>query len=190
MLVFFISQRNIRGSRVGSRGSWHTPLENKKKYIWFLSNTGPDPLKITNLPSQHSMLGHHRPANETPFKWRFHWRADDGPLIMVFESSLPSSTKKTVKIGPPLTKLSGSAHEKAYDEGTLSIAHFTGNFLFTWKFFMLHVVCWFFSKLSFLKNSSRITIRVSNSLDPDQAWGPTLFRVWSGSQLFEKVRWH
>ena len=44
------------------------------------------------------------------------WRADGGPLLLVFESSLPSSIKKTktnsnvVKVGPPLTKLSGSAH--------------------------------------------------------------------------------
>ena len=40
----------------------------------------------------------------------FHWRADDGPLIVVFGSSLPSSTKKNfVKVGL-LTKLSGPAH--------------------------------------------------------------------------------
>ena len=35
------------------------------------------------------------------------------PLIVVFGSSLPSSKKKkknVVKVGPPLTKLSGSAH--------------------------------------------------------------------------------
>ena len=59
----------------------------------FLSNTGPDPLNITNLPSQHSMLGHHRHASDMPFKWRF-----AGPLNIlwypVFGSSLPSSTKK------------------------------------------------------------------------------------------------
>ena len=29
------------------------------------------PCKTTKLPSQHSMLGHHRPSSETPFKWRF-----------------------------------------------------------------------------------------------------------------------
>ena len=46
------------------------PLENYKN-IGFLSNTGPDPLKITKLPIQHSMLCHYRPASETPFKWRF-----------------------------------------------------------------------------------------------------------------------
>ena len=46
------------------------PLENYKNK-GFLGNTGPDFLKITKLPSQHTMLGHHRPASETPFKWRF-----------------------------------------------------------------------------------------------------------------------
>ena len=51
-------------------GGPYSPLKNHKN-IGFLSNTGPDPLKITKLLSQHSMLGHHRPASETPFKWRF-----------------------------------------------------------------------------------------------------------------------
>ena len=31
--------------------------------------TGPDPLE--NNKAKLSMLGHHRPANETPLKWRF-----------------------------------------------------------------------------------------------------------------------
>ena len=37
------------------------------------------------------------------------WRADDGPLKVGLESSLPSSTLKTnvVKVGSPLTKLLG-----------------------------------------------------------------------------------
>ena len=34
-----------------------TPPEKSLKNIEFLSNTCPDPLKITKLPSQHSMLG-------------------------------------------------------------------------------------------------------------------------------------
>ena len=56
----------------GSRGGTgvQTPPEKSRK-LGFLSNTGPDPLKTTKLPSQHSMLGHHRHASETPFKWRF-----------------------------------------------------------------------------------------------------------------------
>ena len=41
------------------------------KFIGFPCNTGPDPLEITKLPSQHSTVGHYRPASETPFQWRF-----------------------------------------------------------------------------------------------------------------------
>ena len=48
-----------------------TPPLKKSQNIGFLINTGPDPLKITKPSSQHSMLGHHRHASETPFKWRF-----------------------------------------------------------------------------------------------------------------------
>ena len=47
----------------------------------------------------------------------FCWRSNDGLLIVIFGSSLSSSikekqNKKHVKDGPPLTKLSGFAHEK------------------------------------------------------------------------------
>ena len=77
------------------------------------SNTGPDSLKIAKLPSQHSMEGHHRHANETPIM-AFRWCADNGPLIVVLGSSIPSSTKKkVVEVRPHLTKRSGSAHAKA-----------------------------------------------------------------------------
>ena len=54
----------------GGGGGSGPPLENYKN-IGFLSNTGPDSLKITKLPIQHSMFGHYRHASETPFKWRF-----------------------------------------------------------------------------------------------------------------------
>ena len=46
----------------------------------FLRNTGPDPLKITKLPSHRSLLGHHR--------------LDDGPLLVVFGSSPLIKKKK------------------------------------------------------------------------------------------------
>ena len=62
------------------------PLENYKN-IGFLSNTGPDPLKITKLPIQHSIFGHHRPASKVPFK-----RVIDHPLCGIW-------------ILPPLIKL-------------------------------------------------------------------------------------
>ena len=50
----------------GDRVSGHPHLKNHKN-IEFLSNR-PDPLKFSKLPSQHSTLGHHRHARETPFK--------------------------------------------------------------------------------------------------------------------------
>ena len=51
----------------GDRGSGPPPLKNHKN-IQLLSNTGPDPLEFSKLPSQHSTSGHHRHASETPFK--------------------------------------------------------------------------------------------------------------------------
>ena len=96
----------------GKHGTPTPPLKNHKN-IGFLSNIGPNPRKITKLPNQLSMFGQHRHASETPFKWRFAGWADDGPHIVVFGSSFPSSKykqQKKVKVRPPLTKLSGSAH--------------------------------------------------------------------------------
>ena len=73
------------------------PLKNHKT-VGFLSNTGPDPLKITKLPSQHPMLGHL-------------WPTFSGIWI---PTRLPSLTKKNpnkhVRVEPPLTKFSGSPH--------------------------------------------------------------------------------
>ena len=53
-----------------------------------LSNTRSNPLKFSEQPSQHSTLGHHRHASETPFK-AFRWRGDDCPLLVIFGYSLP-----------------------------------------------------------------------------------------------------
>ena len=64
-----IGKISMCGSRRGTGGP--DPSFKNIKNIGFLSNTGPDPLKITRLPILHSMLGHHQPASETPFKWRF-----------------------------------------------------------------------------------------------------------------------
>ena len=96
-----------------------TPLKNHKniKNIGFLSNTGLDPLKITKLPFNV------RPTSarqRNAIKMAFRCWTDDGPLIVVIGSFLPSSTQKNkkqkqkknvVKVGPPLAKLSGSAHD-------------------------------------------------------------------------------
>ena len=55
------------------------------------------------------MLGHHRPASEKAIKMAFCWRADDGPLLVVFRSLTTKSPKKT-QSWTPSEKLSGSAH--------------------------------------------------------------------------------
>ena len=63
---------------VGGQGV-RTPLK-IHKIIGFPSNIDPGPLKITKLPSQHSMVGHNRHASETPFQWRF----AGGPMMANF----------------------------------------------------------------------------------------------------------
>ena len=68
-----ISVYNVRShARIqrGGQGVRTPPPPPKKNHIniEFLGNTGPDPQEFTKLPSQHSTLGHHRHASETPFK--------------------------------------------------------------------------------------------------------------------------
>ena len=86
--AFSPSQNHARIQREGGSGG-------PAKAIEFLSNREPDPWKTIKLPSQHSILGHHRPASETPFKWRF----AGGPMmppppLVVIRYSLPPSTNK------------------------------------------------------------------------------------------------
>ena len=76
----------------GGQGVW-TPLKNHKN-IGFPSNTGLDPLK------NHKAT---KPAfNVEPSSTRqqnaFRWQADEGPLLVQFGSSFPSSKKKIKKI--------------------------------------------------------------------------------------------
>ena len=62
------------GTRGEDRGPDPTRPVMNHKFIGFLGNTGPELLinhKATNIPSQNSMLCHHRHASEMPFKWRF-----------------------------------------------------------------------------------------------------------------------
>ena len=72
----------MRGSR-GVGGGAETPWKITKLY-GSLAILVCIAWKITKIPSQHSMFGHHKPAIET-----FCWRADDGPLLVVFGSTLP-----------------------------------------------------------------------------------------------------
>ena len=88
----------------GGEQGVQTPLENYQN-IGFLRTIGPDPLKITKLPIQHSMLGHHPPVSETPFKWCF-----AGGLLMAPHSGIwilppliylkKKKKKKTSKLDP------------------------------------------------------------------------------------------
>ena len=101
---------------VGGGGVWQgvrtTPPPEQSQT--FSGNTGSDPLKnrsyqasiqcrvtIGTQPKRHLMA--------------IRWRTNEGPLITVLGFSLPSSTQKknVVKVGPPLIKLSGSAHGKS-----------------------------------------------------------------------------
>ena len=66
------------GSRVGGQGV-RTPLKNHKNIV-NLSNTGPDPLKNNKAT---------KPALDK--------ENNDGPFIVVFGSSIPSTKKKKKK---------------------------------------------------------------------------------------------
>ena len=75
----------------GGEGVRRSPSKISQKHSFFSYWSGP--LKITKL---HFMYGQYRHSSETSFKWRFSSGADDGPLIVVFGSSLPSLNKNNV----------------------------------------------------------------------------------------------
>ena len=100
------------GSRGGTGGLDPPPLKNHN-HIGFPSNTGPDPLKKSQGYQANIRCW---AINGTTVKRHLNgvcWRADVGPRMVVFGSSLPLSTnKKNVdKVGPPLAKLSGSVQD-------------------------------------------------------------------------------
>ena len=75
----------------------------------FLGNIGPDPLE--NRKATRPEFNVRPSSNETPFKWRF----AGGPMMArfkwYFDHLSSQQLKNIVKIRPPLTKVSGSAHE-------------------------------------------------------------------------------
>ena len=88
-----------------------TPSLKNDKNIGFLSNIGPDPLKNHKATKPAFNLDHHRHASETPFKWRFAGGPMMARLLWYIDPISPDQLKKNVvKVGPPLTTLSGSAH--------------------------------------------------------------------------------
>ena len=83
----------------GSRGGWQGVQIPQKNQLGFPCNIGPDQASI-------KCWAFHRHASETPSKLAFRLLGDDGRFIVVFGSSLPSPTKKTLS----MTKFSGTAH--------------------------------------------------------------------------------
>ena len=82
------------------------------KNIGFLSNTGPDPLKNHKATKLAFNVGPSSARQRNAISMAFRWRADDGLFIVIFGSSIPSTTKtkNVLKLRPSLTKPSGSAH--------------------------------------------------------------------------------
>ena len=79
--------------RGGGRGSWPPlPLKNHKN-LEFLCNTGPDPLKNHKATKPEFNVGPSSARQRNAILMAFRWGADDGPLLVVFGSSLPSSKK-------------------------------------------------------------------------------------------------
>ena len=125
----------MRIQRGDTRGSGPPLLKNHKIKV-FLAKLVRIPCKTTKLTSQNSVLGHHRPASNTPFRWR----TNNGPLTVLFRSSLPKSTKNSQK-WTPLKKLSGSAHVSLCDNCHL----FHGFTLYYYSFSSVVCYCTFTS---------------------------------------------
>ena len=81
----------------GGAGVWTPPLKNHKN-LGFLSDSGPDPLKIHKATEPaFSMLGHHQHASKTPFKWHFAGGQMMARLLWYLDPSTPLQLKKEKK---------------------------------------------------------------------------------------------
>ena len=70
------------------------PPEKSQKNIGLYNNTGPDPLKKHKATKPSFNVGPSSACQGNSIKMTFCWRADVGPHIVAFGSSLLSSTKK------------------------------------------------------------------------------------------------
>ena len=102
---------------MGGKGSG--PPKNHKN-IGFLSNIGPDPLKYHKATKTTFNVGPSSALQRNAILMAFRWHAADGPLIVVFGSSLPHQLFKNVKVGPSppplMTKLTGSEHSAPHGD--------------------------------------------------------------------------
>ena len=64
------------------------PLTKSQRMKRILSNTGPDPLKNHKAIKPTFNVGQSSACQRNAIQMAFRWRTDDGPLIVVFGSSL------------------------------------------------------------------------------------------------------
>ena len=97
--------KHARIQRGGGTGGLVWLLKNHKN-IGFISNNGSAFPENTKLSSQHSMLGHHWPVTETPFKWRFAGGPMTACLLWLLGPPSPrqlkNNNKKTLSLLGPL----------------------------------------------------------------------------------------
>ena len=86
----------------GGGGRRSVPPPEKSQKIGFLSNTDPDSLKDHKATKPEFNVGPSSARQRNAIKMAFRWRADDGPPLVVFGSSLLSPTNKTLTILDPL----------------------------------------------------------------------------------------
>ena len=92
----------------GGRASGTPPPPKITKYRVSNQYWSRSPEKSQKLQSKHSIVVYHRPTSETPWlacqrnaiEMVFCYRADDGPLLAVLGSSIPSSKKKFSEMDP------------------------------------------------------------------------------------------
>ena len=90
------------------------PSEKSQKYRVSQQFWSGSPEKPQSYQASISNVGKSSAGQRDAIKMVFRWRANDGPLSVLFGSSpliKKKNKKKVVRIvGPPLAKLSGSAH--------------------------------------------------------------------------------
>ena len=68
--------------------------------MFFFRNTGPEPLKNHKATKPAFNVGPSSARQRDAISMAFRSRADDGPLLVLFESSLLSSKKKLSELDP------------------------------------------------------------------------------------------
>ena len=97
------------GSKGGGQGVRTSLLLKNYKNIGFHCNTVSDPMKNYKATKPAFNVGLSSARQRNAILIAFRWWADDGTMKAVFESSI-NWKKNVIKFGPPLKKLSGSAH--------------------------------------------------------------------------------